>query len=69
MILKTRWQEPIKHLCSGVCNSVLRRLSRLKTKTGRQMTSDSAYLYGKGVMQRYQLVTNCVLGLFIALCY
>lgn len=24
MILKTRWQEPIKHLCSGVCNSVLR---------------------------------------------
>lgn len=24
MILKTRWQRPIKHLCSGVCNSVLR---------------------------------------------
>lgn len=24
MILKTRWQEPIKHLCSWVCNSVLR---------------------------------------------
>lgn len=24
VIFKTRWQEPIKHLCSGVCNSVLR---------------------------------------------
>lgn len=33
------------------------------------MTSDSAYLYGKGVMQRYQLVTNCVLCLDKALCY